>query len=106
MIGSGTQIRGTVTGDEDLVIEGTVEGAVRISKDLNIGQQANLDASIEAQSVHVDGRIQGDVTAHKQLVVSKGAAVIGNVTTPRVSIADGAHFQGQIHMEFEVPSID
>jgi len=106
MIGPGTRIRGTVTGDEDLVVEGGVEGAIRLSKDLSVGKSATLEASVDAQNVHVDGHIQGDVNAHQSLNVSKGATLIGNVTTPRVRLADGAHFQGHIHMEFDVPAID
>ncbi len=103
MIGPGTTIRGNVSGDEDLEVQGRVEGALRLSKDLEVSEGAVLEADVEARSVHVAGRIAGNVTAPEALVVEAGATVVGDVTTQRLMIAEGAHFKGRVHMDFDLP---
>ncbi len=102
MIGPGTTIRGTITGDEDLQVQGRVEGAVRISKDLDVAQSAVLEAEVEARNVRVAGSVTGNVNAGDSFVVESGATVVGDVKTPRLSIAEGARFKGRIEMDFEV----
>ena len=106
MIGPGTTIRGSITGDEDLLIEGNVEGAVRLTKDLTIGKGSTVEATVEAQDLRVSGRLTGDATVEVALKVDAGASVVGDVKTPRVHIVDGAHFQGRIDMDFDVPAVD
>jgi cytoskeletal protein CcmA (bactofilin family) len=106
MIGSGTTVRGSISGEEDLMVEGNVEGSIRITKDLTIGKSATVDASVEAQNLAVDGTLNGSAVIGTMLTVANGATVVGDVTTPRISIADGAHFQGHINMDFEIPPVD
>lgn len=106
MIGPTTTIKGSVTGDEDLEVQGRIEGAVRLSRDLTVTEAAVLIADVEAQEVRLDGRIEGNVAAAKGLSVAAGAVLVGDVTTPRLSIADGAHFKGRVTMDFEIPGID
>ena len=105
MIGPGTTIRGSVTAEEDLNIEGQIEGSIRTTKDVLVAQSATVSASVDADSVTIDGRVSGDVTASAHLKLAAGATLVGDVTTPRVHIADGAHFSGRIQMDFEIPAI-
>ena len=106
MIGPGTTIRGSITGDEDLVVEGDVAGSIRLTKNLTIGRAATVDASVEADKVTISGNLNGDAQIGTSVTVESGAAVVGDVTTPRIHIADGAHFQGRITMDFDIPSAE
>lgn len=106
MIGPGTTVRGTLSGDEDLTVEGRVEGAIRLSKDLDVAKGAVLEAQVDARAVHVSGSITGNVNAGDSLVVEAGAAVVGDVTTPRLVINEGAHFKGRVTMDFELDGVD
>lgn len=102
MIGSGTTVRGTISGDEDLAVHGRVEGVVRLGKNLTVAEGAVVAADVEAREVAVSGTLQGEVNALTSLVVEAGAVVVGNVRTPRLFIADGARFKGHVHMDFEI----
>ncbi|MBV71338.1 MAG: hypothetical protein CMH52_08305 [Myxococcales bacterium] len=106
MIGSTTSIRGRVTGDENLTILGSVEGSVQISKELTVDKHATVDATVEAARVLVSGQLSGQVTADEEVRIDSSARVTGDVTAPRISIADGAHFEGRIDMPFDIPTID
>ncbi|MEZ4475651.1 MAG: polymer-forming cytoskeletal protein [bacterium] len=106
MIGPGMSIRGTITGDEDLEVQGRVEGAIQISRDLHVAPGARVAASVDAAAVTVQGRLQGEVTAAEGLVVEAGAVMVGDVSTPKLVVADGAHFKGRVQMDFEVPALD
>lgn len=103
MIGPSITIRGTVSGDEDLVVEGRIEGAVRLTKSLTVAEGAHLTATVEATSVSIDGTVHGDIQASEGVDVASGAEVVGDVACERFSLADGARFKGRISMDFEVP---
>lgn len=106
MIGPGTTVRGNISGDEDLTVEGRVEGAIRLSKDLEVAKGAVLEAEVEARAVHVAGTVTGNVNASDSLVVEAGAAIVGDVTTPRLIVAEGARFKGRVTMDFELPGAE
>lgn len=106
MIGPGTTIRGNVTGDEDLVVEGRIEGSVRLTRDLTVQPGAELTADIEARNVAVGGTIRGAVVANEALTIDDGALVIGDVTTPRLVIRDGARFKGRVTMDVDIPGLE
>ncbi|MCB9522056.1 MAG: polymer-forming cytoskeletal protein [Myxococcales bacterium] len=103
MIGPGTTVRGTISGDEDLTIEGRVEGAIRLRKALDVAEGAVVAADVEATTVQVSGRVEGAVQASARLVVDAGAVLVGDVRTPTLSVADGAHFKGRVEMDFDIP---
>ena len=102
MITKTTTIRGSIVGDDDLTIEGQVEGSVRIEGALTIGDEAALKADITAASVSLDGQIEGSVESGSSLVLSEGAVIIGTVNTKRLSVAEGAKIKGRIEMDFEI----
>ena len=97
MIGPQIRIQGELNGDEDLVVEGRVEGKINVSKSLRIGPSAQVNAEIKAQSVIVAGRVVGNVTAEKVEIVATGY-VEGNIRAPKIAIAEGAQFKGSVDM--------
>jgi cytoskeletal protein CcmA (bactofilin family) len=99
IIGPSIAIRGDVTGDEDLTIQGRVEGTVTLKQhNLSIGPEGKVDASIHARTVTVDGEVKGDLKGEEQVVLRKTARVQGNIQAPRVTVEDGARFRGGVDM--------
>ena len=100
MIGPSIVIKGTVSGDEDLLIQGTVEGAVELGgHEVSVGQSGTVKADITAKVVRIDGEVAGDIKGHEKVVISKSGNVRGNIVAPRVTLEDGAIFKGSIDMD-------
>jgi cytoskeletal protein CcmA (bactofilin family) len=100
MIGPSIEIKGTVTGDEDLVIQGKVEGTIDLkAHEVSVGESGRVSADIEAKVVKIDGEVAGDITGSEKVVISKSGNVRGNVVAPRVTLEDGAIFKGSIDMD-------
>ncbi len=105
VIGASITIKGDVTGDEDLVIQGRVEGKVDLAQhNVTVGANGRIKANVIGRSVTVEGQVEGDMRAEEQIAIRKTAKVKGNVSAPRVTIEDGATFQGSIDMERKEPS--
>ncbi len=99
-IGPSIHVKGELMGNEDLVIEGRIEGIVRLrDHHLTVGKSATILATLEAKSIRVEGNVQGDVQASERVELAAGSSVVGDVTAPRVSIADGARFKGSVDMD-------
>ncbi len=108
MIGTTIKIKGEVTGDENLLVEGSVEGSIDLSEfDLTIGESGNVTAEVRAKTVKVEGKITGDIHASQNVLVAKSARMVGNIKAPRVALEDGADFKGSIdmHAGTEKPAI-
>lgn len=106
VIGQSIRIKGDVTGDEDLLVEGIVEGTVSLpTSRLTIGESGNVSASVSAKSLSVDGSIEGDVSADETVVLSRSAKMQGNIKAPRITIEDGCRFKGMIDMDVEPSSV-
>jgi cytoskeletal protein CcmA (bactofilin family) len=100
VIGPSINIDGDVRGDEDLLIEGEVSGTVQLKNNsLTIGPQGKVRADVYAHSIYVDGYLEGDLFGSERVHIRKSAQVKGNVTSPRVSVEDGAKFKGAIEMD-------
>lgn len=100
MIGPSIEIKGTVSGDEDLVVQGKVEGTIDLgSHQVTVGQSGRVTADIKAQVVNIDGEVAGDLTGGEKVVISKSGRVRGNIVAPRVTLEDGAIFKGSIDMD-------
>lgn len=100
IIGPSIHIDGDLRGEEDLVIEGEVSGTVQLkSNSLTIGPQGKVRADVYAHSIYVDGFVEGDLYGSERVAIRKSAQVKGNVTSPRVSLEDGAKFKGSIEMD-------
>jgi cytoskeletal protein CcmA (bactofilin family) len=98
-IGPSITIRGDVTGDEDLLIQGRIEGSVQLDQhSVTVGEQGEVSANISARTVTVEGTVEGNLRAHEQVVLRGSARVMGDVVAPRVVLEDGAYFRGGIDM--------
>jgi cytoskeletal protein CcmA (bactofilin family) len=103
VIGPSIHIDGDLRGEEDLLIEGEVNGTVQLKNNsLTIGPQGKIRADVYAHSIYVDGFMEGDLFGSERVHIRKSAQVRGNVTSPRVSLEDGAKFKGSIEMDPQV----
>jgi cytoskeletal protein CcmA (bactofilin family) len=99
VIGPTLVFKGELSADEDLVIEGNVEGTIaHHKKHLTIGSQGRVKADIHASSVIVEGRLIGDIHSEGVVSLAKGADVFGNIYCARIVMEDGARFKGKIDM--------
>jgi len=98
-IGPSINIKGDVTGDEDLMIQGRIEGTVTLKQhNVVVGPEGKVKASIHGRSVTVEGTVVGDLHGEEQVVLRTSASVEGNIQAPRVTLEDGANFRGGIDM--------
>jgi cytoskeletal protein CcmA (bactofilin family) len=99
-IGKSVVIKGELSGSEDLVIEGQVDGKIELRQNLlTIGPNGKIKAQIFAKSVIVLGEVVGNVTATEKVDIRDNGSVDGDLVSPRVAIAEGAHFRGTIDMQ-------
>lgn len=98
VIGPNIRIQGELSGDEDLVVEGRVEGKINVSKGLRIGPQAQVNAEVKAHHVTIAGRIVGNVTAADKVEILPSGILEGNIRAPKIAIAEGAQFKGSVDM--------
>lgn len=103
-IGPSIFIKGDLTGDEDLVVEGRVDGKIDLKQNnLTIGTNGRVKADIYGRVVTVEGEVDGNVVAHEQAILRKSGAIRGNIAAPRVVLEDGSRFKGSIDMEAKEP---
>jgi cytoskeletal protein CcmA (bactofilin family) len=99
-IGPSIFIVGDLTGDEDLVIEGRVEGKVDLKQNnVTVGKNGRVRADVFGRVVTVEGEVDGNVFAQEQAFLRQSGAIRGNITAPRVVLEDGSRFKGSIDME-------
>ena len=99
-IGKSVVIKGELNGSEDLTIEGHVEGKIELKDHvLTIGPNGKIKAQVLAKSVIVLGEVNGNVTATEKVDIRDGGSVDGDIISPRVAIAEGAHFRGTVDMQ-------
>ena len=103
-IGARLKIKGSVTGEEDLQIDGKVEGPVTIRGRLTVGCSGQLTAGVTARELAVYGKVTGNVEARDRVEIKRDGAVIGDIQTARISIEDGAIFKGRIEIGRPVPN--
>ena len=99
-IGKSVVIKGELNGSEDLTIEGQVEGTIQLRDHiLTIGANGKIKAQIFAKAVIVLGSVTGNVTASEKVDIRDNGSVDGDIISPRVAIAEGAHFRGSVDMQ-------
>lgn len=101
IVGPAIAIRGRIEGEEDLRVEGRVEGAISLTETLYVEPGGVVLAQIEARDVVISGLVIGDIAAVNSVTLNKNAKLVGNISSPRVIIADGASFRGDVVMEGE-----
>jgi len=99
-IGKSVVIKGELSGSEDLTIEGHVEGRIDLKDNiLTIGPNGKIKAEVFAKSVVVLGEVTGNVTASEKVDIRDNGSVNGDIASPPVAIAEGAHFRGSVDMQ-------
>ena len=101
VVGPDIAIRGRIDGEEDLRVEGRVEGSISLTETLYVEPGGVVLATIDARDVVVSGIVIGDVTAVNSITLNRAAKLVGNIAAPRVIIADGASFRGEVSMDHE-----
>ena len=99
-LGASLHVKGEITGNEDLHIDGTVEGLVQLDdRKLTVGASAKVTADIVAREVVVYGSVKGNLRARDRIEIKKDGSVVGDLTTARIMIEDGAYFKGSIEID-------
>ena len=99
-LGASLEIKGKISGDEDLQIDGKVEGAVALNgQRLTVGRTGKLSSEVWARELIVYGSLTGNIHASDRVEIKKDGSVTGDVITARISIEDGAFFKGRIEIE-------
>ncbi len=100
LIGSKIRIKGELYGEEDILIQGRVEGTIEVKENnLTVGADGYVSADSQAKEIIVEGEVRGDLTGEEKVVIKATSNVNGNIVAPRVSLEEGAKFKGMIDME-------
>ena len=96
-IGKSVYIKGELSGSEDLYLDGQVEGSIALKgNSLTVGPNGQVKGSVEAKSVVVQGKLEGNIQASERVELRKSAIVTGDITTQRISIEEGAYLKGKV----------
>jgi cytoskeletal protein CcmA (bactofilin family) len=104
VLGAGARVRGRVSGEGDLRVEGQIEGDVTLSGELSIDEAGSITGDVDATSVTIAGALTGDVVARGIVTIRASAKVSGNMGGAEVTLEEGASFAGRIEAEFDLPA--
>ena len=96
--GPNITVEGTVTCGEPVVVEGSIKGRIELTSDLRIGTKARVEASVHARNVTIEGKLTGDVSADDRVELVASSTVDGNIKAPKIIVAEGARFRGNVDM--------
>ena len=99
VLGPTLKFKGELTADEDLLIQGRIDGSIKHSSSLTIGESGHVNADVSAEYISVEGTVKGDLRGSKCVKVRETAKVGGNIVSPNVSLVEGAKFNGKIDMD-------
>ena len=100
VIGSSLVVKGDVHGEEDLVIQGQIEGKVVLKKNsITVGSNGRVKADLYGKQIIIEGSVQGNLFGEDKIIVKKSGNVRGNLLAPRINLEEGAKFKGSIDME-------
>jgi len=100
LIGPGIHVNGDISGDENLVVEGKVDGKIRLDHNqVEVGQTGRVNADITAKVIKIAGEVRGDIKGTEKVIISRSGNVHGNIVAPRMTLEDGAIFKGSIDMD-------
>jgi len=103
VVGQSTRIRGRISGEGDLRVEGAVEGGVSLQGNVLVAEGGTIEADVEATSLVVEGTVQGDVTVREGLAIRASGRVSGVIRAAGLSIEEGASVSGRVEMDFDMP---
>jgi cytoskeletal protein CcmA (bactofilin family) len=98
VIGSSIVIDGEISGEEHLVVHGTVKGRINVRDSLVVENGGLVEATVETSSITVNGTVNGDISASERAELRPNSTVVGDIRAPRILIADGASFKGTVDM--------
>lgn len=98
-IGSTMVIEGEIVGADAVVVQGRVKGSIETSQSVVIENSAHVEANLTLDTLEVAGDVKGNVTASTRVEIKPEGKMIGDIKSPRILIADGAHFKGNIDMD-------
>ncbi len=98
ILGPTLKFKGELTANEDLLIQGQIEGSIKHTSNLTIGEEGKLKADVVAEHIAVEGHVDGDLEGRNSVVVTNSANVAGNIFSPVVTLHEGATFNGRIDM--------
>ena len=99
-IGKSVDIKGELTGSEELNVDGQVEGTISLKNNsLTVGPHGQVKASVEAKGLVVQGKLEGNIMASDRVELRKSAVVTGDISTQRISIEEGAYLKGKIDIQ-------
>jgi cytoskeletal protein CcmA (bactofilin family) len=99
VIGSSIIIDGEISGDEDLVIQGTVKGKITLKESLFVENSGVVEADIQTRNVEISGAVTGNIRASDKVEIKSDGRMVGDIKSPRILIADGATFKGNVDMD-------
>lgn len=100
VLGATIRVKGDISGEENLLIEGNVEGSVSLaSHELTIGKTGKVHANITARTIRIDGEVNGDITGKEKVLVSSTSNIKGTIVTPKMTLEEGARFKGTIDID-------
>lgn len=100
MIGPSIFIRGDISGDEDLMVHGRIEGKIELKQhNVTVGKNGRVKADIIGKIISVEGEVQGNLYGEDKIIIRHSGSIRGNITSPRVNLEDGSKFKGSIDMD-------
>ncbi len=105
-IAAGLRIQGQISGNEDLVVEGIVDGPIQLAGcTLTVGEKGKVTGDIAAREVVVHGSVTGNVQASNRVEIRLSGSIVGDIVTARIIIDEGAHFKGSIEIGATEPPV-
>ncbi len=102
IIGPSISIKGEITGEEDLTVQGQVEGAIELKKNnVTIGRTGRIKADVYGRSITIEGEVQGNLFGEERIVLQQSGSVRGDMKAPAINLEEGAKFKGNIAMDSE-----
>jgi cytoskeletal protein CcmA (bactofilin family) len=103
IVSSGNQVRGSLSGSGDLIVQGRMEGTVALQAHITVEQGGIVVANLETQELTVHGQVSGNTQASQRISISDTATYVGDLRAPRIVLEDGARFRGNIEMDVPLP---
>ncbi len=98
LIGKSMKLKGTVSSDEEILIEGTVDGTIKMNHNVIVGKSGKVKADITAKEITIEGEVNGNVTGKVKVEIVPGGILNGDIISEKVVLAEGAKFKGNIDM--------
>lgn len=105
IIGTSIILHGDISGDEDLVVKGKVEGTLNLpNNNIQVGPEGDVKADLKAQKISVAGKVEGNLAGSERVIIEQSGQVVGNIVAPRVVLEDGCKFKGSVEMNMDSAS--